>query len=127
MRNQTYVRPLRSLISSSQASTSHQGITTIFLLSKLGTKSSQRVTSFIRDWYVSFACLNISSWIVIRRVETVDPMLVRGIGFLTPLSRRTESVCCLLKSFGPISSRSGTPCNTGVNFLISKQERRMKD
>lgn len=107
----TYARPLRSLISSSQASTSHQGMTRMFLLSKLGTTSSQRVTSFTRDWYVSFAWLNISFWMVVRRAGIVDPMSARGMGFLTPLSRRTERVCCLSKSLGPISSRSGTPYN----------------
>ena len=119
--SQTYARPLRSLISSSQASSSHQGITTMFLLSKVGTTSSQQVTSFTRDWYVSFALLNISFWMVVRRPDTVDPISARGMAFLTPLSRRTEMVCFLPKSWGPISNRSGTPYNI-VNSLSQKSQ-----
>lgn len=42
-------RPLRSLMSSSHASTSHQGKTTTHLLSSVGTTSSQFVMTFRRE------------------------------------------------------------------------------
>lgn len=115
--NETHARPLRSLISSSQASTSHQGIATMHLLSRAGTRSSQFVTVITRESYVSFARLNMSCWMVLRRSETVSEMLARGIAFLTPVSRRTEKVCCLARSLGPISRRSGTPCNQQINAI----------
>jgi hypothetical protein len=105
----TYARPLRSLISSSQASVSHQGITEIHLASKVGTKSSHFVISFIRDSYTSLARLNISSCMVSNSLDTVVPISVKDTGFLTPVSRRTVSVCFLAMSLGPISRRSGTP------------------
>ena len=47
----THARPLRSLMLSSHASCSHQGMTAIHLLSSVGTKSSQRVTSFMCALY----------------------------------------------------------------------------
>lgn len=56
----TYDRALRSLMSSSQSSTSHQGITAMPLLSRWGTRSSQFVISFSRESKTSRARRNIS-------------------------------------------------------------------
>ena len=105
----THDLPLRSLISSSQASTSHHGSTTMHLLSSVGTTSFQSVTSLTRDQYCSLARLNILSCMTSRKAATFLPMSARGRGFLSPLSRRTERVCCFLRSLGPISRRRGTP------------------
>ena len=108
-REETYARPLRSLISSSHTSRSHQGMATTFLLSRAGTKSSHLVTSTMRESYTSLALLNMSLWIVLRSAETALSKLARGMGFFVPVSRRTVRVCCLARSLGPISRRRGTP------------------
>lgn len=56
----TYALPLRSLMSSSQDSTSHHGSTTTHLSSRVGTTFSHSVTCLMRDQYTSFARANIS-------------------------------------------------------------------
>lgn len=102
-------RPLRSLMSSSHASTSHHGSTTTHLLSSVGTTSSQFVMTFRRELYATRARSNMSFWIVVRRAGTLFSMSEMGNGALTPLSRRTDKVCCFVMSAGPISRRRGTP------------------
>ena len=107
---QTHARPLRSLISSSHASSSHHGITTTFLPSRVGTTSAQFVMALRRESNTSFARVYISCWITLSSVVTAAPIPSSGIGALTPLSRRTESACLFARSAGPISSLTGTPC-----------------
>lgn len=109
IKSETYSRPLRSLISSSHASSSHHGITTTHLLSSVGTTSFHSVTTFKRDMNASFARSNISCWMVSRSLGRAVSRSARGIGALAPVSRRTESVCFFSISIGPSSRRSGTP------------------
>lgn len=108
-KSKTHALPLRSLISSSHASSSHQGMTTMFLLSRAGTKASQLETSTTWDSKVAVARANISFWIISRTARTSFSRFARAMGFLTPVSRRTLRVCFFARSLGPISRRRGTP------------------
>lgn len=107
--NHTHALALLSLISSSHASTSHHGITTIDLLSKVGTTSSHLVTGTRRASYASLARANMSFCIVSSKAWTTVSTLESEIGFFAPVSLRAVRVWDLARSLGPISSRSGTP------------------
>ena len=111
-------------MSSSQASTSHHGMATTFLASSAGTTSSHLVTSLICESYVALAFANILSWITFNRSETVLSIPSSKMGFLAPVSRRTDRVWFFARSFGPISRRRGTPCQQKQNCMRERKVAR---
>jgi hypothetical protein len=91
----TYAAVLLSLMSSSHAISSHQGMTTIHLSSSVGTISFQSVIALRRESYSALARLNISDWIVSRRAGMVEAMSERDGGFGTGVAADGEGLLLL--------------------------------
>lgn len=106
----TYSSALSFLIASSHSFSSHQGMTTILFLFKLGTKFFHSVTTTMWSFISLRAFSSISDWIVSRSALIESPMFVREREALRPVSRRTVTHSPLAMSLGPISRRRGTPC-----------------
>jgi hypothetical protein len=100
---------LRSLISSSHCSCSHHGRTSAFFASKVGTTSSQLVTTLSLESKTSEARTSSADWMSSRYLRTVLAMSERGKDSLWLSYRRTARVELAAMSLGPSSSRRGTP------------------
>mmetsp|Transcript_5592 Transcript_5592/g.15848 ORF Transcript_5592/g.15848 Transcript_5592/m.15848 type:complete len:291 (-) Transcript_5592:1409-2281(-) len=100
---------LFTLTSSSTSVSSHQGARTIFLASKAGTKSSHFVTVTMEASNSALARCSISFCMVSHSALTRAASSVHGTKSFFPVSRRATTACSFARSFGPISTRMGTP------------------